>query len=67
MYLSDRTTFNSTARFWTETYAQQRSEDEAKDDVVERLQEMGFDREAVTRALQENGDNEPPTHADRVG
>mmetsp|Transcript_36404 Transcript_36404/g.48038 ORF Transcript_36404/g.48038 Transcript_36404/m.48038 type:complete len:196 (+) Transcript_36404:44-631(+) len=53
MYLSDRETFDNTARFWTETYAA-RQEEESKDDVVSRISEMGFDSESVLQALSAN-------------
>lgn len=39
MYLDDYDQFVSTARFWTETYAKERSTDEA---AVARLTDMGF-------------------------
>lgn len=39
MYMSDREQFNSTARFWTETYAKGAATDE---EAVSRLTDMGF-------------------------
>ncbi|KAF1318881.1 Ubiquitin-conjugating enzyme e2 27, partial [Globisporangium splendens] len=39
MYLDDHDQFVSTARFWTETYAKERSTDDA---AVSRLTDMGF-------------------------
>lgn len=39
MYMDDHDQFISTARFWTETYAKERSTDDA---AVSRLTDMGF-------------------------
>lgn len=39
MYMDDHDQFVSTARFWTETYAKERSTD---DEAVSRLTDMGF-------------------------
>jgi ubiquitin-conjugating enzyme (huntingtin interacting protein 2) len=47
-YLSSRETFDKTAKFWTDTYANEKSES----DKVERLIAMGFSDEAVHEALQ---------------
>jgi ubiquitin-conjugating enzyme (huntingtin interacting protein 2) len=47
-YLANRETFESTARFWTETYATEKSED----DKVERMMAMGFEKAAVLKALE---------------
>ena len=46
-YLSSRETFESTAKFWTETYANETTEDEK----VTRLVAMGFPEDAVRKAL----------------
>ena len=52
-YLSNRPTFEQTAKFWTETYATEQSDK----DKVERLIGMGFPEELVRKALdQAQGD-----------
>jgi ubiquitin-conjugating enzyme (huntingtin interacting protein 2) len=48
-YLANREVFESTARFWTETYATESSEE----DKVARLVAMGFTDEAVRKALKD--------------
>jgi ubiquitin-conjugating enzyme (huntingtin interacting protein 2) len=48
-YLASREVFDSTARFWTETYATPTSED----DKVARLVAMGFSDDAVRKVLKE--------------
>uniref|UniRef100_A0A7S2AZF0 E2 ubiquitin-conjugating enzyme n=1 Tax=Florenciella parvula TaxID=236787 RepID=A0A7S2AZF0_9STRA len=54
MYKSDRELFTQTARFWTDTYAQ---EQDPMDEVVGRLVDMGFDAESASKALNDcNGD-----------
>ena len=53
MYLTDRKLFDSTARFWTETYAND-SSDSAK---IEHLTSMGFSADVARKALEQcNGD-----------
>ena len=51
MYTADREQFDQTAKFWTETYAKETS----KDDAVDRVCEMGFDRERAKQALENHG------------
>mmetsp|Transcript_19355 Transcript_19355/g.32452 ORF Transcript_19355/g.32452 Transcript_19355/m.32452 type:complete len:125 (+) Transcript_19355:376-750(+) len=46
-YLNDRPQFDKTAKFWTSTYAQEITSDE----IVERLCQMGFEKEKVKEAL----------------
>ncbi|TYZ66703.1 hypothetical protein PybrP1_000794 [[Pythium] brassicae (nom. inval.)] len=48
MYLDDYDQFVSTARFWTETYAKERSTDDA---AVSRLTDMGFPADQAKAAL----------------
>mmetsp|Transcript_94355 Transcript_94355/g.141397 ORF Transcript_94355/g.141397 Transcript_94355/m.141397 type:complete len:196 (-) Transcript_94355:95-682(-) len=50
MYTSDRKKFEKTAKFWTESYAQATS----KDDAISRVCEMGFDRASAQRALDKH-------------
>jgi uncharacterized UBP type Zn finger protein len=42
MYINDRAQFESTAQFWTETYAKEKSENENNNEAVLRLIDMGF-------------------------
>jgi ubiquitin-conjugating enzyme (huntingtin interacting protein 2) len=58
MYLSDRATFNQTARFWTETYAFDRGGEDGAEDAVTRLEGMGFSREDASKALEACGGDE---------
>lgn len=46
MYKQDRTKFNKTAAFWTETYANESS----KDLAIEAICNMGFDTDSARRA-----------------
>lgn len=50
MYIKDRATFDRTAKFWTETYAKESSQE----DAVMRVCEMGFDRKSAKRALEKH-------------
>lgn len=50
MYLSDYPTFEKTAKFWTETYAQETSHD----DCISRICDMGFDKESAQKALEKH-------------
>lgn len=50
MYTDDRKKFDSTAKFWTETYAKPTS----KEDAISRVCEMGFDRESAKKALEKH-------------
>ena len=51
MYMGDRAKFDQTAKFWTESYAQPTS----KDDAISRVCEMGFDRGSAEKALEKHG------------
>lgn len=53
MYLSDRDNFNRTAKFWTDTYAQETS----KDDAITRVCDMGFDKKSAVKALEKHAWN----------
>ncbi len=46
----DRAKFDTTAKFWTETYAKETNRELAISSVCE----MGFDRESARRALEEH-------------
>ena len=50
MYISDRKKFDSTAKFWTETYAKPKDEEAA----ISRVCEMGFDRDSARKALEKH-------------
>jgi ubiquitin-conjugating enzyme (huntingtin interacting protein 2) len=51
MYTNDRKQFDQTARFWTESYAKESNKDEA----IDRVCEMGFDRDSARAALEKHG------------
>lgn len=56
MYMNDHETFLSTAKFWTESYARPRSDD-IDPTILNRLCDMGFSKDAATKALKDhNGD-----------
>eukprot|EP00934_Nitzschia_sp_Nitz4_P007973 Nitzschia sp. Nitz4//scaffold58_size112336//41176//41835//NITZ4_004028-RA/size112336-snap-gene-0.153-mRNA-1//1//CDS//3329554974//7963//frame0 len=63
MYLSDRKTFDQTAKFWTESYAKPTSHD----DAIARVCEMGFDRDSAKKALEKNGWDETAAVAELLG
>lgn len=50
MYKNDYATFKQTAKFWTDTYAQETS----KDDCISRICDMGFDKESARKALEKH-------------
>mmetsp|Transcript_30289 Transcript_30289/g.42929 ORF Transcript_30289/g.42929 Transcript_30289/m.42929 type:complete len:197 (-) Transcript_30289:151-741(-) len=50
MYLQDRATFNKTAKFWTESYAKPKNEQE----MIQRVCEMGFDAQSAKAALEKH-------------
>ncbi|CAK4777496.1 unnamed protein product [Aphanomyces euteiches] len=54
MYIEDIARFNSTAAFWTESYATEKSDSEA----VQRLMDMGFPKDNVRQALAETKGDE---------
>jgi len=54
MYKTDRETFNRTARYWTETFAQDKSA-VSQEDCINHLREMGFTTEQAREALERNG------------
>jgi len=56
MYLGDQAKFKQTAKFWTETYAQDKSPGDSE--AVARLVEMGFPRERCIAALAQAGGDE---------
>lgn len=55
-YLSDFETYKKTAKHWTEAFANPNST--AHEEKVRQLVEMGFERAAVVRALQDAGGDE---------
>jgi len=50
MYMKDRENFNSTAKFWTETYAKELNQE----DAISRVCDMGFDRNSGKKALEKH-------------
>jgi len=63
MYISDRENFDRTAKFWTDTYAKETS----KDDAINRVCEMGFDKESARKALDKHGWDESAAVNDLLG
>jgi len=51
MYTNKREEFDQTAKFWTETYAKESS----KDDAIDRVCAMGFERDTARKALEKHG------------
>mmetsp|Transcript_24195 Transcript_24195/g.40066 ORF Transcript_24195/g.40066 Transcript_24195/m.40066 type:complete len:196 (-) Transcript_24195:1117-1704(-) len=51
MYLNDRDNFNQTAKFWTDTYAKETNQE----DAIQRVCDMGFDRDSAKKALEKHG------------
>ena len=51
MYTNKREEFDQTAKFWTETYAKESS----KDDAIDRVYAMGFERDTAREALEKHG------------
>lgn len=69
MYLSDRETFNNTAKFWTECYAMPKDGDSSGTSgtstsvrvippAVQRLMDMGFDEQMSREALAQHKNDE---------
>ena len=54
-YKSDIAQFNSTAKYWTETYAAPKG---SLDSSVKKLMEMGFTDEQCRKALEKCGGDE---------
>jgi len=52
MYKSDRELFEQTARYWTETFAQEKVA--TRDDRIEQITEMGFTAEQAREALEKH-------------
>lgn len=53
MYISDRKKFEKTAKFWTETYAKPIDKID-KEGIINRITDMGFDRESANKALEKH-------------
>ena len=51
MYLNNIKEFNTTAKFWTDSYATEKS----NDDAISRVCDMGFSKEDAKKALEDNG------------
>jgi ubiquitin-conjugating enzyme (huntingtin interacting protein 2) len=50
MYKRDRAKFDTTAKFWTETYAKETNRELS----ISAVCEMGFDRDSAQKALEEH-------------
>jgi len=53
MYLNDINEFNKTAKFWTDSYATESST--CKDELVDKICEMGFSADDARKALETHG------------
>jgi ubiquitin-conjugating enzyme (huntingtin interacting protein 2) len=51
MYKTNREEFDRTAKFWTDTYAKEASEN-SKEDAIQRLRDMGFSKKDAKKALE---------------
>ena len=51
MYMEKRSEFDQTAKFWTEMYAQPKTEGK-NEEAISRVCDMGFDRESAIKALE---------------
>ena len=51
MYLNNMDEFTKTAKFWTESYAKEKG----KDDMVNKICEMGFSAADARKALEKSG------------
>merc|ERR1719161_3441227 len=56
MYKHNRELFTQTAKYWTETFAQEKTD--SNDDKVKNLTAMGFEEAAVRQALEKHGGDE---------
>ena len=54
MYIDNKEEFDRTAKFWTEMYASNKARGISREDAIDRVCEMGFDRESAKRALQKH-------------
>jgi ubiquitin-conjugating enzyme (huntingtin interacting protein 2) len=63
MYLENKPEFDRTAKYWVEQYATPSNKDEA----VDRVCEMGFDKESARRALEQHEWDEQAAVNDLLG
>ena len=52
MYLDNIDEFNRTAKAWTEMYASESAKASREEGKIDKVCEMGFDREAARKALE---------------
>ena len=52
MYIGDRKKFEKTAKFWTDTYAKEKKVN--YDEMINSLQDMGFDKASAKKALEKH-------------
>lgn len=63
MYLDNKSEFDRTAKFWTEMYATNNKKEgnggkSKEESAIDRVCEMGFDRESARKALEQQKWNE---------
>ena len=54
MYKKNRELFTQTAKFWTESFAQEKAQKAGTDEKVQNLVDMGFPAEAARAALEKH-------------
>jgi ubiquitin-conjugating enzyme (huntingtin interacting protein 2) len=68
MYLENKNEYDRTAKFWTEMYASDKDGENGgkskEERAIDKVCEMGFDRESAKKALMEHKwDEEAAVHA----
>mmetsp|Transcript_54060 Transcript_54060/g.128777 ORF Transcript_54060/g.128777 Transcript_54060/m.128777 type:complete len:203 (+) Transcript_54060:92-700(+) len=54
MYKTNRPLFSQTAKYWTETFAQEATQKQGSDEKVKNLVDMGFDEKTARAALEKH-------------
>merc|ERR1712060_885201 len=57
-YKKNRELFNQTAKYWTETFAQEAAQKAPMDEKIGNLMDMGFSREQAKAALEKHKGDE---------
>jgi len=63
MYIADKQEFQKTAKFWTDSYAKLTN----KDELINRVCDMGFDRKSAKKALEKHKWDESAAVNDLLG
>ena len=67
MYLDNKAEFDRTAKYWTEMYATIDGEKKREDAAIDKVCEMGFDRESARKALEKHKWDEGAAVNDLLG